>query len=70
MNTGQALQRILLTSATFGVAAALHSQPVEVGWLGKAIRTQLGDGSYPQLLLRLGTVLQNAVSLRRPQKAS
>jgi len=66
VNAGQALQQILLRSGTFGVAAALHSQPVEVSWLRDAIRTQLGDGSYPQLLLRLGVVLQNAVSLRRP----
>lgn len=66
VDAGQALQRILLRSATFGVAAALHSQPVEVGWLRETIRGQLGDESYPQLLLRLGTVLQNAVSLRRP----
>jgi len=69
VDAGQALQRILLRSATFGVAAALHSQPVEVGWLRGAIRAQLGDGSYPQLLLRLGTVLQNAVSLRRPAES-
>lgn len=69
VDAGQALQRILLRSATFGVAAALHSQPVEVGWLREAIRAQLGDGSYPQLLLRLGTVLQNAVSLRRPAES-
>ena len=66
VNAGQALQQILLRSATFGIAAALHSQPVEVGWLRDAIRTHLGDASYPQLLLRLGTVIQNAVSLRRP----
>jgi len=66
VDAGQALQLILLRSATFGVAAALHSQPAEVGWLREAIRSQLGDGSYPQLLLRLGTALQNAVSLRRP----
>jgi len=66
MNAGQALQRTLLTSATCGVAAALHSQPVEVSWLREAIRTQLGDGSYPQLVLRLGTVIQNAISIRRP----
>ena len=65
VDAGQALQRILLRSTMFGVAAALHSQPAEVGWLREAIRAQVGDGSYPQLLLRLGTVLQNAVSLRR-----
>jgi hypothetical protein len=69
VDAGQALQLILLRSATFGVAAALHSQPVEVGWLREAIRAQLGDGTYPQLILRLGTVLQNAVSLRRPTES-
>jgi hypothetical protein len=40
-----------------------------VGWLREAIRAHLGDRSYPQLLLRLGTVLQNAVSLRRPAES-
>lgn len=69
VNAGQALQQILLRSTTFGVAVALHSQPVEVGWLRDAIRTQLGDGTYPQLLLRLGTALQNEVSLRRPAES-
>jgi hypothetical protein len=65
VNVGQALQRTLLTSAACGVAAALHSQPVEVGWLREAIRDQLGDGSYPQLIIRLGTVIENAISVRR-----
>ncbi len=66
INAGHALQRILLTSASYGAAAALYSQPVEVGWLRKIIRVQLGDGSYPQLVLRLGTVIQSAISVRRP----
>jgi hypothetical protein len=65
VNAGQALQCILLTSAACGVAAALHSQPVEVSWLRQAIRDQLGDGSYPQLVIRLGTAMQDAISLRR-----
>jgi hypothetical protein len=69
VSAGQALQQILLRSATFGVAAALHSQPAEVEWLREAIRTHLGDRTYPQLLIRLGTVLQNAVSLRRPPES-
>jgi hypothetical protein len=56
----------LLTSAACGVAAALHSQPTEVDWLREVVRDQLGDGSYPHLVLRLGTVIQDAVSLRRP----
>ena len=66
VNAGQALQRALLTSATCGVAAALHSQPLERAGLREFIRTQLSDGSYPQLVLRFGTVLQTAVSVRRP----
>jgi len=66
VNAGQALQRILLTAGTCGVAAALHSQPLELGWLREFIRTRLGDGGYPQLILRLGTVIQVATSVRRP----
>jgi hypothetical protein len=66
VNAGHALQRLLLTSASYGAAAALSSQPVEVGWLREIIRAQLGDGSYPQLVLRLGTVIQSAISVRRP----
>ena len=65
VNAGQALQRALLTSATCGVAAALHSQPLERAGLREFIRTQLSDGSYPQLVLRFGTVIQTAVSVRR-----
>ena len=66
VSAGQALQRILLTAAAYGVAAALHSQPLELSWLREFIRTQLAGGSYPQLLLRLGTVTQAAASVRRP----
>jgi hypothetical protein len=40
VNAGQALQRVLLTSAACGVAAALHSQPLELAWLRKLIRDQ------------------------------
>jgi len=69
VNAGQALQHTLLTSAAFGVAAALHSQPVEVSWLREAIRAELGDGSYPQLVLRLGTAIQDAISIRRPAQS-
>jgi hypothetical protein len=65
VNAGQALQRILLTAGTCGVAAALHSEPLELPWLRELVRGQLGDGGHPQLLLRLGTVIQTAVSVRR-----
>jgi hypothetical protein len=66
INAGQALQRILLTSASCGVAAAMHSQPVELAGPRELLRSQLTDGSYPQLVLRLGTVIQTATSVRRP----
>jgi len=65
VNAGQALQRILLTSAAAGVAAALHSQPLEIDWMRRVIRSHTADGSYPQLIIRLGTVIQSAVSVRR-----
>jgi hypothetical protein len=62
---GQALQRILLTASTCGVATALHTQPLELGWLRESIRTELSDGAYPQLILRFGAVIQVAASVRR-----
>jgi nitroreductase len=65
VNAGQALQRILLTASTCGVAAALHTQPLELGWLRESIRTRISDGAYPQLVLRFGTVIQTAVGVRR-----
>jgi nitroreductase len=65
VNAGQALQRILLTASACGVAAALHSQPFELAWLREDIRGRLAGGEYPQMLLRLGAVIQTAVSVRR-----
>jgi hypothetical protein len=65
VNAGQALQRILLTASVCGVAVALHSQPFELPMLREFIRTQLSDGAYPHLVLRIGLVIQAAVSVRR-----
>lgn len=65
VNAGQALQRILLTASTCGVAAALHSQPFELPWLREHVRDRLAGGGYPHMLLRLGAVIQTAVSVRR-----
>ncbi len=65
VNAGQALQRILLTAGTCGAAVAIHSQPVELPRLRELIRSQLTDGAYPQLLLRIGLVIQVAASVRR-----
>jgi hypothetical protein len=66
VNAGQALQRILLTANTCGIAAAIHTQPLELGWLRESIRTQLSDGAYPQLVLRFGAVVEAAATVRRP----
>jgi len=61
---GQALQRILLTNAAWGVATALHSQPFELRWPRRFAGTR--PRLYPHLLLRMGTTVQAASSVRRP----
>ena len=62
---GQALQRVLLAASSRGVAAALHSQPLEVGELRDFIGTVLCDGWYPQMVMRLGCTDEISVSVRR-----
>jgi hypothetical protein len=64
VGAGQALQRILLTSAAWGVAAALHSQPFQLG-CGRGL-VGLRPGLYPHLILRLGVTTQAAVGVRHP----
>lgn len=64
VGAGQALQRVLLTSAAWGVAAALHSQPFQLGW-GRDL-AGLRPGQYPQLILRLGVTTQAGAGVRRP----
>lgn len=66
VNSGQALQRLLLTSATCGVAAAIHSQPLETASIREQISAKLCGGDYAQLVVRLGVVVQTAASVRRP----
>ena len=39
VKAGHALQRVLLTASLGGVAAALHSQPLELDWLREEVRT-------------------------------
>jgi hypothetical protein len=66
---GQALQRVLLRAAACGVAAALHSQPLELPQLRDFIRVQLAARAHPQLIIRLGVTGQTgtgAASIRRP----
>jgi nitroreductase len=65
ISAGHALQRILLMASTCGIAAALHSQPLELPQLRADISAQLCSGAFPQLVLRLGTITQIAASVRR-----
>jgi len=64
VSAGQALQRIVLTNAAWGVATALHSQPFELGWGNRLAGSR--PGLYPQLLLRMGATVQAAGGVRRP----
>jgi hypothetical protein len=64
---GQALQRVLLRATACGVAAALHSQPLELPQLRDFIRVQLAARAHPQMIIRLGVTGQaGAASIRRP----
>jgi nitroreductase len=66
IGAGQALQRVLLFATSCGLAAALHSQPLEIPELRDFIRAHFCDGDYPQMVLRFGATTQAAVSVRRP----
>jgi hypothetical protein len=66
VHAGQALQRVLLTASSCHVAAALHSQPLEIPLLREFIRVHLAGRAYPQMVLRLGTTGEKATTVRRP----
>jgi nitroreductase len=66
VNSGQALQRLLLSASASGVAAALHTQPLEIPALRDIVRLQLSGGAHPQMILRLGVTSQAEISVRRP----
>ena len=64
---GQALQRVLLRATACDVAAALHSQPLELAQLRDFIRVQLAARAHPQMIIRLGVTGQaGPASIRRP----
>jgi hypothetical protein len=66
VHAGQALQRVLLLASSWEVAAALHTQPLELPLLRDFIRTHLSGRAYPQMVLRFGATSEKAVSVRRP----
>ena len=63
---GQALQRPLLQATADGIAAAFHTQPLELPGTREQIRAQFTDGRYPQMLLRLGCGGRKLTAPRRP----
>jgi nitroreductase len=66
IRAGQALQRVLLAASAHGVAAALHSQPMELPELREFIRVRLSCRAHPQMLLRFGATDKVSASVRRP----
>ncbi|MEU5690840.1 nitroreductase [Actinosynnema sp. NPDC020468] len=66
LQTGQALQRVLLTATTFGLSASFLSQPVEVRPVRDELRRALGGTLVPQTVLRVGFGSPVPASPRRP----
>jgi hypothetical protein len=54
IRAGQAMQRVLLTATAAELDASFISQPVEVPAVRAELRTLLGGGLWPQIVLRLG----------------
>ncbi|MEU4518886.1 nitroreductase family protein [Amycolatopsis sp. NPDC024027] len=54
IRAGQAMQRVLLTATAAGFDASFLSQPVEVPAVRAELRTLLGGGLWPQVVLRFG----------------
>ena len=54
IRAGQALQAVLLTVTDAGLAASMHSQPIEVPAARESLRTALGRFGTPQMVLRIG----------------
>ncbi|MEU4248097.1 nitroreductase family protein [Amycolatopsis sp. NPDC026612] len=54
IRAGQAMQRVLLTATVAGLDASFISQPVEVPAIRTELRSLLGGGLWPQIVLRLG----------------
>lgn len=66
LQAGQALQRVLLLASGCKVAAALHSQPLELPLLREFMRVDLCGRAYPQMVIRFGATGETTVTVRRP----
>ena len=54
VTAGQAMQRVLLTATTEGLAASFLSQVVEVEQTRDQLRRLIGAGHSPRVVLRIG----------------
>ncbi|KES04323.1 hypothetical protein BU52_26295 [Streptomyces toyocaensis] len=66
LRVGQALERVLLHAAAHDVMAAFHTQPLEVPHLRARTRRTVGEGAFPQMILRLGHASGVCPLPRRP----
>ncbi|MBL8381879.1 MAG: nitroreductase family protein [Burkholderiales bacterium] len=65
VQTGLALERVLLTARLEGYDASYLNQPIEVPELRPELRNLLGTAPYPQILLRVGRGSAAAPAPRR-----
>jgi asparagine synthase (glutamine-hydrolysing) len=65
MAAGQALERVLLTACVTGLQSSFLNQPIEVAHIRMRVKTLLGCGGSPQLVLRLGYGAQPRPTPRR-----
>ncbi|MBP2328136.1 nitroreductase [Kibdelosporangium banguiense] len=63
---GQAMQRVLLAATVCEVSASFLSAAVELPSSRASLRSLLGDGAYPQVVLRFGYGYQAPGTRRRP----
>jgi nitroreductase len=66
LQSGQSMQRVLLTAATLGLSASFLPQPVEVPRMRDELRRLLGGGLVPQSILRIGYATPAPPTPRRP----
>ena len=69
LRAGQGLQRVLLHATAHQVAAAFHTQPLELPGLRQRVRQTVAGGGCPQLILRLGLTAKDIdPTPRRPAR--
>jgi len=71
LRAGEATSVVLLTATALGLSSCPVTEPLEIAETREAVRNDvLGDGGYPQMLLRVGWAPVNADPLpstpRRP----